>query len=70
MTPEDVVAGFSTRMIDICKGPVAKILGTGILLVGVGALLRGRHRLAISCGLAFVVLLFLPILIEQIVNSR
>ena len=68
-TPEEVVNNFSTRMIDILKGPIAKILGAFILLVGVAALLRGRHKLAISCGLAFIVLLFLPILLQQVAGG-
>jgi hypothetical protein len=69
-TPEDVVNNFSTRMIDILKGPVAKVLGAFILLAGVASLLRGRHKIAISCGLAFVVLLFLPILLQQVAGGR
>ena len=65
-TPEDVVNGFSTRMIEILKGPIVKILGALILLAGVASLLRGRHKLAISCGAAFIILLFLPFLLEQL----
>ena len=57
---------FSNRMLDIVKGPVLKILAAVVLLVGVAGLLRGRHKLAISCGLAFLLLLFLPILLGHI----
>ena len=64
--PLSVVADFSTQMIAILKGPIAKILAAFILLAGVGGLLRGRHKLALSCGAAFVILLFLPILLEQV----
>ena len=69
-TPEEVVNSFSTRMIDILKGPIAKVLGAFILLMGVASLLRGRHKLAISCGLAFIVLLFLPILLQQVAGGN
>ena len=69
-TPEEVVNSFSTRMIDILKGPIAKILGAVILLAGVASLLRGRHKLAISCALAFIVLLFLPILLQQVAGGN
>ncbi|MBI4309630.1 MAG: hypothetical protein HY591_04795 [Candidatus Omnitrophica bacterium] len=68
--PEEVVNSFSTRMIDILKGPIAKVLGAVILLAGVASLLRGRHKLAVSCGLAFIVLLFLPILLQQVANGN
>ncbi len=64
--PMSVVSDFSTQMIAILKGPIAKILAALILLAGVGGLLRGRHKLALSCGAAFVILLFLPILLEQV----
>ncbi len=64
--PMSVVSDFSTQMIAILKGPIAKVLAALILLAGVGGLLRGRHKLALSCGAAFVILLFLPILLEQV----
>ena len=64
--PMSVVSDFSTQMIAILKGPIAKVLAAIILLAGVGGLLRGRHKLALSCGAAFVILLFLPILLEQV----
>lgn len=65
-SPEEAVGGFSTRLIEIMKGPVAKLLGVVILLVGISSLLRGRHKIAISCAAAFLVLLFLPFLMEQL----
>ena len=68
--PMSVVSDFSKQAIDILKGPIAKILAALILLAGVGGLLRGRHQLAISCGAAFVILLFLPILLEQVANGH
>ena len=64
--PMSAVSDFSTQMIAILKGPIAKILAAIILLAGVGGLLRGRHRLAVSCGVAFVILLFLPMLLEKV----
>lgn len=65
-TPEQVVNDFSTRSIEMLKGPVAKLLGAVILLAGVASLLRGRHKMAICCGIAFVMLLFLPILLGRL----
>lgn len=63
--PKAMVEDYSKRMIDILQGPVTKLFAAVILLIGVGALLRGRHGIAISCGLAFVMLLFLPILLQH-----
>ena len=60
--PNIVVTTYSTKMIEIMKGPIAKTLSFIILLACVAALLRGRHRLAISCGVGFIVLLFLQII--------
>ena len=64
--PESAVSGFSQRMVSLVNGPVAKVLGVVILLVGVASLLRGRHAVAMSCGVAFVVLLFLPFFLTQL----
>ncbi len=64
--PMSVVSDFSTQAIAILKGPIAKILVALILLAGVGGLLRGRHKTALCCAAAFVILLFLPILLEQV----
>lgn len=60
--PQAVVENYSSQMITILKGPIAKVLSFIILLACAGALLRGRHGLAISCGLAFIVLLFLQVI--------
>ena len=60
--PQADVERYSTKMIAILKGPIAKVLAVVILLACVGALLRGRHKLAISCAIAFIVLLFLQML--------
>ena len=60
--PMTVVTDYSTQMLTILKGPIAKILSAVVLLGGVGGLLRGRHKLAVSCAVGFVVLLFLQTL--------
>jgi type IV secretory pathway VirB2 component (pilin) len=64
--PLEVSNDFSTKMLDIVKGPVLKLLAAVVLLVGIAGLLRGRHKLAISCGVAFILILFLPILLSKI----
>ena len=51
---------FSVKMLTIFKGPLVKILAGIVLFVGVGGLLRGRHQVAVSCGIAFILLLMLP----------
>lgn len=60
--PKAVVESYSNQMITIFKGPIAKLLSFIILLAGVSALLSGRHRLAVSCGIAFIVLLFIQVI--------
>ncbi len=62
------VGDFSTKLLTILKGPVTKIVGAIILLAGTGGLLQGRHRMAICCGAAFLILLFLPMLLEKVGN--
>ena len=64
--PLDVSNDFSTKVLSIVQGPVLKVLAATVLLVGVAALLRGRHKLAISCGMGFLLLLFLPILLGRV----
>ncbi len=68
--PEQTVTDFSQKTVLILKGPIAKLLGAVILLTGVASLLRGRHKLAISCAVAFVMLLFLPILLEKVATGN
>ena len=55
---------FSSKMLTIFKGPVVKVLAGMILFAGVAGLLRGRHQVAVSCGIAFILLLFLPIILQ------
>jgi hypothetical protein len=64
--PLEVSNDFSVKMLAIVKGPVLKLLAAVVLLVGIGGLLRGQHKLAVSCGLAFLLILFLPILLGKI----
>ena len=64
---QDVVTATNSladKMLEIFKGPLVKILAGVVLFVGVGGLLRGRHQVAVSCGIAFVLLLFLPIILQ------
>jgi hypothetical protein len=63
--PLKVTDDFSGRVLAIIQGPVIKLLAAVVLLVGVAGLLRGRHKVAISCGMAFLLLLFLPILLKH-----
>jgi type IV secretory pathway VirB2 component (pilin) len=56
---------FTDKMLEIIQGPITKFMAAVILLGGVGALLRGRHKMAISCGIAFIVLLSIPLLIPH-----
>ncbi len=65
-TPVDDVRTFSLQAIEICQGPVAKILAAFVLLAGIASLLRGRYKIAVSCGIGFIFLLFLPILIAMV----
>ncbi len=64
--PLTVSEEFSVKMLAIVQGPVLKVLAAAVLLVGVASLLRGRHKLALSCGIAFLLLLFLPILLGHV----
>ena len=55
---------FSDKMLTLFKGPLVKILAGVVLFVGVGGLLRGKHNVAVSCGIAFVLLLMLPVVLK------
>ena len=41
--PKEMMKDYSDRMIEILQGPVSKLFAAIILLIGVTALLRGRH---------------------------
>lgn len=64
--PVGTVNEFSEQIVLLLKGPITKILGAIVLLGGVAGLLRGRHHIAIACGAAFIVLLFLPMLLGHV----
>lgn len=68
--PEQTATEFSQKALTILKGPIAKLLGAVILLAGVASLLRGRHKIAISCAVAFVMLLFLPMLLDKVATGN
>ncbi len=57
--PNAVVTENTTVALTILKGPVARIGGAIVLLVGVAALLRGRYQVSVSCAVAYAALLFL-----------
>jgi hypothetical protein len=64
--PMAVSDEFSKKTLEIIQGPLLKVLAAFVLLVGIAGLLRGRPRLAISCGIAFILILFLPILLGRV----
>lgn len=59
-----VVADFADFMINILTGPVSKILGAILLIGGVVALLNGKQGVAIACGFGFLILMFIPKILE------
>src|SRR5258706_235095 len=64
--PLEATNDFSEKVLSIVQGPLLKIMAAVVLMVGVAGLLRGKHKLAISCGAAFLLLLFLPILLGKV----
>ncbi len=54
---------FSGKILSILTGPLVKVVAGVVLFVGVAGLLRGKHQVAVSCGIAFVLLLCLPIIL-------
>ena len=54
---------FSTTILAIFKGPLVKIVACVVLFAGVAGLLRGKHQVAVSCGVAFILLLCLPVIL-------
>ena len=61
---QQVVGDFATFIIDILTGPVSKILGAILLIGGVIALLNGKQEVAIACGFGFIILMFIPKILE------
>jgi len=61
---QQVVGDFATFIINILTGPVSKILGAILLIAGVIALLNGKQGVAIACGFGFMILMFIPKILE------
>lgn len=61
---QQVVGDFATFIINILTGPVSKILGAILLIGGVIALLNGKQGIAVACGFGFLILIFVPKIIE------
>ena len=61
---QQVVGDFATFIINILTGPVSKILGAMLLIGGVIALLNGKQGMAIACGFGFMILMFVPKILE------
>ena len=63
---QQVVSDFATFIINILTGPVSKILGAILLIGGVIALLNGKQGVAIACGFGFMILMFIPKILESL----
>jgi len=61
---QKVVSDFADFIINILTGPVSKILGAVLLIGGVIALLNGKQGVAIACGFGFMILMFIPKILE------
>lgn len=61
---QQVVGDFADFIINILTGPVSKILGAMLLIAGVIALLNGKQAVAIACGFGFMILMFIPKILE------
>lgn len=61
---QQIVGDFATFIINILTGPVSKILGAILLIAGVIALLNGKQGVAIACGFGFMILMFIPKILE------
>ena len=61
---QQVVSDFATFIINILTGPVSKILGALLLIGGVIALLNGKQGVAIACGFGFMILMFIPNILQ------
>ena len=63
---QQAVSDFANFIINILTGPVSKILGAMLLIGGVVALLNGKQGVAIACGFGFMVLMFIPKILENL----
>lgn len=61
---QKVVSDFADFIINILTGPVSKTLGAILLIAGVIALLNGKQGVAIACGFGFMILMFVPKILE------
>ena len=61
---QQVVGDFANFIINILTGPVSKMLGAILLIGGVIALLNGKQGVAIACGFGFMILMFIPKILE------
>jgi hypothetical protein len=61
---QQVVSDFANFIINILTGPVSKILGAMLLIGGVVALLNGKQGVAIACGFGFMILMFIPNILQ------
>jgi len=61
---QQIVGDFADFIINILTGPVSKILGAMLLIAGVIALLNGKQGMAIACGFGFMILMFIPKILE------
>ena len=63
---QQVVSDFATFIINILTGPVSKILGAILLIGGVIALLNGKQGIAVACGFGFMILMFIPKILQSL----
>ena len=63
---QQIVSDFATFIINILTGPVSKILGAILLIGGVAALLNGKHGIALACGFGFLILMFIPKILQNL----
>lgn len=61
---QKVVSDFADFISNILTCPVSKILGAILLIAGVIALLNGKQGVAIACGFGFMILMFIPKILE------
>ena len=61
---QQVVGDFANFIVNILTGPVSKILGALLLIGGVISLLNGKQGVAIACGFGFMILMFVPKILE------
>ncbi len=66
---QQVVGDFATFIINILTGPISKILGATLLIAGVIALLNGKQGIALACGFGFMILMFIPKILEGLFNQ-